>query len=420
MHRCAGEPRATHRPAFASLSHPAPLTDEHLTVGTGMPRLVTARRAREGPHVPKDAQKRALAEAGERLGFLDARVARVEPLDREEFYEAWLADGRAGDMRFLLHHKKARLDPRTRYPWVRSILSAFFPYDAPPPPPTDWQSDLRGRIASYTLGPDYHDVMSERLERWSDAVRSAFPGTQVKPFVDTGAVFEHEWAARAGVGWTGRHTLTLSERRGSYAFLGELLLEAELQPDDPVADRCGSCTRCIDACPTAAIEDGYRLDPRRCISYLTIEHRGVIPAERRALLGPWVFGCDVCQIVCPWNEGQSTPASDFLAPRLGELLALDDAGFDARYGKSAIRRTGRVGLARNAAIVLGNTGNPDAVPALASALRDHEESLVRLHAAGALATLAPVALAARTALDGGRRDPDPEVRAEIETALAAL
>lgn len=398
-------------------SHSARRGDEPVTVGNQLPRLVTLRRAREGLIVDPVAAKRAVLDAGERLGFVDPRVARVEALDRAAFLETWLADGRAGDMRFLLHHKKARLDPRTRYPWARSVVSAFFPYAAPPAPVRRWKEELRGRIAAYALGPDYHDVMTERLSRWREAVRELFPGSEAKGFVDTGAVFEHEWAARAGVGWTGKHTLTLSETRGSYAFLGEIFLEADLEPDAPVSDRCGTCTRCLDVCPTDAIAPGYRLDPRRCISYLTIEHRGVVPPDLRPKIGEWVFGCDLCQTTCPWNDGASSPATERLAPPLARLLALDDDGFERLYGASAIRRAGRIGLARNAAIVLGNTGNPDAVPPLARALRDHDAPLVRRHAAGSLGVLRDATPRAGAALEAARSDPDDGVRGEVETAL---
>lgn len=364
-----------------------------------------------------ESGKRELVRAGERLGFVDPRVAQIEPLDREEFYEEWLADGRAGDMRFLLHHKKARLDPRTRYPWARTVLSAFFPYAPPPPPDVAWKTQLRGRIAAYALGVDYHEVVASRLARWADVVRETFPGTQVKPFIDTGAVFEHEWAARGGVGWTGKHTLTLSESRGSYAFLGELLLEADLEPDPPVDDRCGTCTRCLDVCPTGALEPGFRLDPRRCISYLTIEHRGLVPFELRGKIGEWVFGCDLCQMVCPWNDDATSSHTEDLAPSLVEVLHLDAAGFDARYGRSAVRRTGREGLARNAAIVLGNTGNPDAVSALEAAARGHDAPLVRAHAAGALGQLLEVTPRARRGLEAAQRDEDGAVRSEATRGL---
>jgi epoxyqueuosine reductase len=367
---------------------------------------------------PARARSEILA-AGERLGFRRVRITPVVALERGDFLEEWLADGRAGDMRFLLHHRKARIDPRTRYPWARSVVSAWVPYPPPPRPLCDWRAELRGRIAAYALGTDYHDVLGERLQSWVGAVRDLLPGVEVRSFVDTGAVLEHEWALRAGVGWTGKHTLTLSEEDGSYGFLAELLLGLDLPADAPVAERCGSCTRCIDVCPTGAIEPGYRLDPRRCISYLTIEHRGPVPRELRAALGEWLFGCDLCQTACPWNRDAAAPSDEALSPDLREVLALDDEGFAARYGKTAVRRTGRVGFARNAAVVLGNTGNPAAAAPLARALEGHDASLVRAHAAWALGRLAVRTGAARTVLERGRRDPDDQVRAEVEQALAA-
>jgi epoxyqueuosine reductase len=362
--------------------------------------------------------RRAVLAAGERLGFVRPRIAQVGATGRDAFYTRWLADGRAGDMRFLQHHVKARLDPRTRYPWARSVISAFYPYAPPPPPRTDWRRQLRGRIAAYALGRDYHAEMGERLARWARAIEELLPGTRAAGFVDTAAIFEHEWAARAGVGWTGKHTLTLSEDAGSYAFLGELLVGAELEPDPPAVDRCGSCTRCVTACPTGAIEPGYLLEPRRCIAYLTIENRGPIPQGLRPLLGEWIFGCDLCQLACPWNRDQESPPDDRLAPDLCDVLALDEAGFAARYADSAVQRTGRIGLARNAAVVLGNTGNPGAIPALTRALRTHDAALVRLHAAWALGCLAEVdSVAARAALDPARGDPDPDVRREVAHVL---
>jgi epoxyqueuosine reductase len=364
-----------------------------------------------------DVRGKVLA-AATQLGFVRPRVTNVVPLDRRAFYERWLAEGRAGDMRFLLHHRKARLDPQTRYPWARSIVSAFVPYEAPPAPHRDWAGELRGRIAAYALGPDYHDVVAERLRAWAERIDEIVPGCRTAAFVDTGAVFEHEWAARAGVGWTGKHTLTLSEDAGSYAFLAEILLAIELEPDPPAVDRCGTCDRCLAACPTAAIEPGYRLEPRRCISYLTIEHRGRIEPALRPLLGAWIFGCDLCQTVCPWNHGTVSPPREELAPRLAGILALDDAAFDRRYGASAVRRTGRVGLARNAAVALGNTGNPQALPPLGRALCEHDSPLVRAHAAWAVGRLRDLAPAsARIILDRALRDPDEAVRAEVREAL---
>jgi len=360
----------------------------------------------------------AILRAGLALGFVRPRVACIGPTGRDAFYERWLADGRAGDMRFLLHHVKARLDPRTRYPWARTVVSAFYPYAAPPPPRTAWRQELRGRIASYALGRDYHAEMGERLAQWARAIEDALPGVRATGFVDTAAIFEHEWAARAGVGWTGKHTLTLSEDLGSYAFLGEILVGAEIEPDPPVADRCGSCTRCIDTCPTGAIEPGYRLEPRRCISYLTIEHKGSIPVEMRPALGEWVFGCDLCQVACPWNRDATSPPDERLAPDLRRILSLDEAGFEQRYAATALARAGRVRLARNAAVVLGNTANPAAISALATALHQHDAPLVRGHAAWALGALQDAGgAAARAALEAAVGDPDPAVRAEVRAAL---
>lgn len=361
----------------------------------------------------------AILHAGEELGFVRPRVARIGPTGRDAFYQAWLADGRAGDMRFLRHHVKARLDPRTRYPWARAIVSAFYPYAPPPPPRIAWRTELRGRIASYALGRDYHTEMGERLARWARTVEDLLPGVRAAGFVDTAAVFEHEWAARAGVGWTGKHTLTLSEDLGSYAFLGEMLIGADLEPDPPVPDRCGTCTRCLDACPTGAIEPGYLLEPRRCISYLTIEHKGAIPTELRPALGEWVFGCDLCQVACPWNRDAASAPDDRLAPDLRHILDLDESAFQKRYGETALAHTGRTRLARNAAVVLGNTGNPAAIPALATALRDHDAPLVRTHASWALGQLSNTdGKAARAALEAALHDPEETVRAEVTAALA--
>ena len=379
-------------------------------------RPCVTRGSADGSRVTRERD--AILRAGEALGFVRPRIAHLGPTGRDAFYQRWLADGRAGDMRFLLHHVKARLDPHTRYPWARSVVSAFYPYPAPPAPRVAWRAELRGRIASYTVGRDYHAEMGERLARWAAAIADLLPGVRAAGFVDTAAIFEHEWAARAGVGWTGKHTLTLSQDLGSYAFLGEVLIGADLEPDPPVPERCGTCTSCLDACPTGAIEPGYLLEPRRCISYLTIEHKGVIPTELRPALGEWVFGCDLCQVACPWNGGATSPPDDRLAPDLRRILDLDESGFRKRYGETALVRAGRDRLARNAAVVLGNTANPAAVPALATALRDHDSPLVRGHAAWALGQLRDAdGPATRKALARALHDTDETVREEAEAAL---
>ncbi len=364
-------------------------------------------------------RRRRILSAGTALGFSRPRIAQIGPIDRQEFYERWLAEGRAGDMRFLLHHRKARLDPNTRYPWARSMISAFVPHE-PPPPPRDWRGEMRGRIAAYAFGPDYHDVIAARLQAWRDEIGRIAPGCRTQSFVDTGAVFEHEWAARAGVGWTGRHTLTLNEEVGSWAFLADLLVDLELEPDPPAVDRCGTCDRCVAACPTAALEPGYRLDPRRCISYLTIEHKGMIDRALRPLLGDWIFGCDLCQEPCPWNGARVSAERPELAPLLAGILALDEAGFGRLYGSTALRRTGRAGLARNAAVALGNGGREEAADVLLRALGSHDAALVRAHAAWALGRLpGGGGPPGRAALERALGDAEHAVRIEARDALEA-
>lgn len=364
-------------------------------------------------------RRRRILLAGIDLGFRRPRVARVGPLDRRDFYERWIAEGRAGDMGFLRHHRKARVDPGTRYPWARSMVSAFVPYE-PPPPPIDWRREMRGRIAAYAFGPDYHDVIADRLAAWREEIGRIAPGCRTAAFVDTGAVFEHEWAARAGVGWTGRHTLTLNEEHGSWGFLAEILVDLEIDPDDAATDRCGTCDRCVAACPTAAIEEDYRLDPRRCISYLTIEHKGAIDPALRPLLGAWIFGCDLCQEPCPWNGARVGRSRDELSPRLADVLVLDDRGFERAFGASALRRSGRVRLARNAAVALGNGGQPAAGPVLAAAVASHDAPLVRAHAAWAIGRLPDRGgPQGRRALEAALGDPDAEVRSEAAATLAS-
>jgi epoxyqueuosine reductase len=268
--------------------------------------------------------------------------------------------------------------------------------------------------------------MKDRLLRLLDFVKAeGGPGVEGRVYVDTGPVLEREVAARAGLGWFGKHTGLIHKRAGSWLLLGEILLNIELDYDTPALDHCGTCTRCIDACPTGAILEPYLLDSRKCISYLTIEVRGAIPAEMRAQVGDWVFGCDVCQEVCPWNrkapvtEEPAFAAREGLgAPDLIELLRMDRAAFSARFRGSPIKRTKRRGLLRNAAVALGNSGDRQAVPALIEALND-PEALVRGHAAWALGRLGGEE--ARAALAGAlSREEDAEARGEIEGALEAI
>jgi len=244
----------------------------------------------------------------------------------------------------------------------------------------------------------------------------------VRAYVDTGPVLEREWAAEAGLGWFGRNTNLLNRHHGSYFFLAEIFTDVEFDSAvEPYREHCGTCRECLERCPTQALADGYLLDPRLCISYLTIEHRGAIPVELRPRLGNWIFGCDICQEVCPWNGDATRAASpnEDLAPSLIDLMRLDDAGFRRRYGKTAIARTKRRGLLRNAAIALGNSANPAALPVLARTLAQEPEALVREHAAWALGRLG--ARQARDALMRARtRETAPDVIREIDHALAQL
>jgi epoxyqueuosine reductase len=351
-----------------------------------------------------------------RVGFAMAGATSVTPLGREAFVHAWLAEGRAGEMRYLPRRAAERLDPRRRWPWVRSLLCFAYPYKPPPAPPADWRATLRGRIAAYALGTDYHHRVGALLETLAARLALAFPGARFRGYVDTGPVLEREWAMRAGLGWIGRNTLVLSRQAGSYFFLAELLTDLEVEPIALPADHCGTCTRCVTACPTGALERGYTMDPRRCLSYLTIEHRSAIPVALRPALENWIFGCDLCQEACPWNGAPPSGEDDTLAPFLPTLLALDDAGFQARFGGTAVTRARRPGLLRNVAVALGNSRNPDAVAPLAVALATDPEPLVRAHAAWALGQLGGAA--ARRALDAARTDEDAAVAAEILTARA--
>ena len=358
--------------------------------------------------------------AGRDLGFRLAGWAPADTLPRGAYLMDWLAAGRAGEMGYLARRTAERTDPRRAFPWARSVISLAHPYPPGPPPPVDWRATLRGRIAAYAQGADYHDRLHDLLRTLVARLGAQFPGARFRAYVDTGPVLEREWAMRGGVGWIGKNTLVLERSIGSYFFLAELLTDLELDPPrGATEDHCGGCTRCLRACPTGALDPGgYTMDPRLCLAYLTIEHRGPIPSALRPALENWIFGCDLCQEACPWNADLAAGGdTERLAPALPPLLALDAAGFRARFGRTAIARTKRAGLLRNVAVALGNSGNRDAVPSLAAALSD-PEPLVRGHAAWALGRLGGAP--ARRALEGARlREADSGPAAEIAAALAA-
>jgi len=381
----------------------------------------------------------AIRHEAARLGFSACGFAAAAPLARGAFLEGWLDAGLGGEMRYLARRPGRRLTVAGILPDARSVITLAYPYAPPPPrPPGDLAGALRGQIAAYAWGEDYHAVIGRGLAHLAAFIGARVPGSATRPYVDTGAVLEREWAVRGGLGWFGKNTMLLSSRAGSWFFLAELVTTAVLEPDEPTGAHCGRCTSCLDACPTGALRDGLVMDARRCVSYLTIEHRGAIPPDLRPGLGTWVFGCDVCQSVCPWNGSERPappaegggrpwlarpargphPPADWLFPFLPDLVRLDEDGFRARYGRTAVARTRRRGLVRNAALALGNSGNPDAVPALAVALGD-AEPLVRAHAAWGLGAVGGAA--ARRVLDAHPRpDPDPAVAGEVYAARERL
>jgi epoxyqueuosine reductase len=362
-------------------------------------------------------------------GFDRAGVASLEPVEHGDAYLRWLSRGDQAGMGYMERRIEARTDPSKVFPGARSVLCVALQYHPLHDEDGERRSapagDLWRRVARYARGRDYHDVMAERLKAVEARVREAFPGCESRRYVDTGPVLERELAARAGMGAVGKNTMLLHPRAGSWFLLGELFLSLDLAPDQPIADLCGSCTLCLEACPTGALSEPYRLDSNRCISYWTIEHRGPFPEEARRMVGGWVFGCDVCQEVCPWNEapqGSVHPEME-LPPEQAELdlaglLRLSRAEYVERFRGSPMKRAKLEGLRRNAAVAMGNRLERRYVGPLAAALREGEP-LVRGHAAWALGRIGgeEAERGLEAALAGER---DEGVRAEIEAALAAL
>jgi epoxyqueuosine reductase len=333
----------------------------------------------------------------------------------------FLAEGQHGDMAWMERNAAQRGDPRALWAQVRSIIMLGLNYGSTDDPQAILQRRARGAISVYARGDDYHDVIKPRLKaiaRWLVAQA----GGDVKVFVDTAAVMEKPLAAAAGLGWQGKHTNLVSRELGSWLFLGTIFTTLDLPPDAPEADHCGSCRACLDICPTAAFPAPYRLDARRCISYLTIEHKGPIPRELRPLMGNHIYGCDDCLAVCPWNkyaqvghEAKLAARESLRAPLLADLARLDDAAFRRLFAKSPVKRAGRDRFVRNVLVAIGNCGDP-ALAGAAEHLLTDASALVRGAAIWALGRLDRQRLREIAALRRAA-ETDPEVAAEWEAAL---
>ncbi|HQR75952.1 MAG TPA: tRNA epoxyqueuosine(34) reductase QueG [Burkholderiaceae bacterium] len=345
---------------------------------------------------------------GAELGFSRVGIADLELADATQRLQAWLAAGWHGDMEYMERHAALRADPTRLLPGAcRAIMVRmdYLPRETSP----DWAArELRrleeagaAVVSLYARGRDYHKVLRSRLQSLADRIEQATGTFGYRVATDSAPVFEVELARKSGIGWRGKHTLLLSQEAGSMFFLGEILTDLALPADQPMADRCGTCARCIEICPTRAITAPYQLDARRCISYLTIEHAGSIPVELRPLLGNRIYGCDDCQLVCPWNKyAQRSVLPDFDvrhgfdAARLVELFAWSASEFETRTAGSAIRRIGYERWLRNLAVALGNAPTSSAVVAALRARRDEASALVREHVNWALAQHDAVAVSA--------------------------
>ena len=325
------------------------------------------------------------------LGFDGFGVTRDVSAKSVEKYKNWLSLGYEGEMSYMRRNVEKRSNLDLVLSEVKSVVCLRTNYLTADKGMEFIHDKEHGDISLYSLNEDYHDVLAQRHQKLEKKIKEEFSGCRTKPYVDTGPILEKPLAKNAGLGWIGKHTNLVTESVGSYYFLSEILVDAVMELSEPSLDKCGTCRSCIDICPTQAIVAPYVLDSRKCISYLTIELKGVIPLEFRKAMGNHIYGCDDCQIVCPWNSfAVKTDEESFRARdgsfQLIELMRLNDEAFRKRFKKSPVKRTKRRGLLRNVAVALGNSGNLSAVSTLIDALSDHEP-LIRAHVIWALGEL---------------------------------
>ncbi len=371
-----------------------------------------------------EALKRALVERAGALGFDTVRIVRPDaiPLAPERL-SAWLEAGYHGSMEWMQDTAERRSDPRALWPEVRSVILLGLNYGPTENPLAELARKDTGYISVYARNRDYHDVIKGKLKEAAGFLASK-ASSDVKVFVDTAPVMEKPLAEAAGLGWQGKHTVVVSRDFGNWLFLGAIFTTAELPADEPERDHCGSCRRCLDVCPTKAFPAPYQLDARRCISYLTIEHKGHIPADLRTGIGNRVFGCDDCLAVCPWNkfaqagrEARLVQREDLAELPLAELSRLDDPAFRTRFSGTPIKRTGRDRFIRNVLIAIGNS-NDASLANEAVRLLDDASPLVRAMAVWAIGRLLPPETVARHADERLSREADLDVREEWSRALS--
>lgn len=380
-----------------------------------MPSRPTKRAAKPIRQMTPRPDREMIRAEARALGFDVVRFGRAETAERTRAnFRKFIAAGLHGDMGWLAANADRRADPKVLWPEARSVIMVGLNYGPAADPRVSLADPKAASVSVYARNRDYHDTLKKRLKRLAAWLAQ---WAEAKIFVDAAPVLEKPLAQAAGIGWQGKHTNLVSRAFGSWLFLGEIFTTLDIAPDDPESDHCGACRACLDICPTQAFVGPYELDARRCISYLTIEHKGPIPRELRAALGNRIYGCDDCLAVCPWNKfAQMTAQGDFLpraaltAPRLKDFIGLDDAAFRALFSGSPVKRIGRARFIRNVVLAAGNSGDTAFLADIEKLLSD-ESPLVRGAAVWALGRLAPAAARSRRH-DALASEDDASVRSE--------